>query len=182
MKLITLTLMTIVSSLLVTFVNVPSPTANIYAQQILKRSPWQQFSSPVGKFTISMPGKPIQESNTDSDGSVTHNFTVVSGETVYLVTYSDLVAEVERVKPSDIFDAVCKGYIADGDKLVNQREIQLGGYPGRSVDLKATDGMNGKANIYLIGNRLYQLLLLSSELEDGKQFFDSFQVTEKNSK
>lgn len=183
MKLITLTLITIVSSLLVTSVNVPSPTEITYAQQILKRSPWQQFSSPVGKFTISMPGKPIQESSTDPDGSVTHNFTVVSGETVYLVTYSDLVAEVERVKPSEIFDAVCKGYIADGDKLVNQREIQLsGGYPGRSVDLKATDGMNGKANIYLIGNRLYQLLLISSEVEDGRQFFDSFQVTEKNSK
>lgn len=60
-----------------------------------------------------------------------------------------------------------------------QRKIELGEYPGRSVEIEATDGMNGKASIYLIGNRLYQLLLISPNLEDGKQFFESFQVTEK---
>lgn len=100
-------------------------------------------------------------------------------ETVYLVTYSDLVAEVTQLKPTEIFDAVCEGYAADGDKLVNQREIKLGGYPGRSVNLEATDGMSGKASMYLVGNRLYQLLLISPKSEDGKQFFDSSQVNEK---
>ena len=182
MKPIILTLIAIISPLLTT-----SVTANpivrhpsiIYAQQALKRSPWQQFSSQSGNFTISMPGKPSQESDTDADGSITHNFTVVNGETVYLITYSDLATEVTQVKPGEIFDAVCGGYAADGDKLVNQRKIELSGYPGRSVELKAKDGMSGKASMYLIGNRLYQLLLISPELEEGKQFFDSFQLTEK---
>ncbi len=130
-----------------------------------------------------MPGKPTQESETDADGSVTQDFTVVNGETVYLVTYADLVEEVTQLKPGEIFDAVCEGYASDGDKLVDQREIRLNGYPGRRVELKATDGMKGKASMYLIGNRLYQLFLISSTLsEDGKQFFDSFQVTEKKSR
>ncbi len=182
MKPIILSLITIVSGLLVTSVqaNPIVPQSSVtYAQQILTRSPWQQFSSKAGNFTVLMPGKPTQESDTDADGSVTQDFTVVNGETVYLVTYSDLVEEVTQLKPSEIFDAVCEGYTADGDKLVNQREIKLGAYPGRTVELKATDGMKGKASMYLVGKRLYQLLLISSKLEDGKQFFESFQVTEK---
>ncbi len=69
-----------------------------------------------------------------------------NGETVYLVTYSDLVKEVTQLKPQEIFDAVCEGYTADGDKLLNQREIKLGEYPGRTVELIATDGMKGKAS------------------------------------
>jgi hypothetical protein len=182
MKPIILTLIAIVSALLTTSATanpLVRPSSIIYAQQTLKRSPWQQFSSGPGNFTILMPGKPTQESDTDADGSITHNFTVVNGETVYLVTYSDLAEEVTQVEPGEIFDAVCGGYAADGDRLVNQREIELSGYPGRSVELKANDGMSGKASMYLIGNRLYQLLLISPESGEGKQFFDSFQLTEK---
>ena len=179
MKLILLALIATASVLLTTSVTAHSIVHNsevIYAQKTLT---WQQFSSLAGKFTVLLPGKPTQESDTDADGSVTHDFTVVDGETVYLVTYSELVKEVTQLKPTEIFDAVCDGYAKDGDKLVNQREIELSGYPGRSVDLKATDGTSGKASMYLIGNRLYQLLLISSQAEDGKQFFDSFQLTEK---
>ena len=182
MKPIILTLIAIVSAMFTTSVTA-SPIVRhssvIYAQKILTRSPWQQFSSEAGKFTVLMPGKPTQESDTDADGSITHNFTVVRGETVYLVTYSELVDVVTQLNPSEIFDAVCGGYAADGDKLVNQREIELSGYPGRSVELRAKDGTSGKASMYLIGNRLYQLLLISPNLEDGKQFFESFQVTDK---
>ncbi len=181
MKPIILSIITF-SGLLVTSVQaspIVHPASVTYAQNILRRSPWQQFSSKTGNFTVLMPGKPKQESDTDADGSITQDFTVVNGETVYLVTYSDLVEEVTQLKPSEIFDAVCEGYTADGDKLSNQREIKLGEYPGRTVELKATDGMKGKASMYLVENRLYQLLLISSKSEDGKQFFDSFQVTEK---
>jgi len=181
MKPIILTSIAVVSALLTTSVTA-SPIVRksfIYTQQTLTRSPWQLFSFPAGKFTVSMPGKPTQESNTDEDGFVTHDFTVVNGEAVYLLTYSELVNEVTQLKSKEIFDAVCEGYANDGDKLVNQREINLNGHPGRSVDLKATDGTSGKASMYLIGNRLYQLLLINSKAEDGKQFFDSFQLTER---
>lgn len=68
------------------------------------RSPWQQVSSQTGNFKVLMPGKPTQESDTDADGSVTQNFTVVDGETVYLVIYSDIATEVTQVKPGEIFD------------------------------------------------------------------------------
>ncbi len=185
MKPIILTLITIVSGLLATSVTaspIVRQSSVSYAQLTIARSPWQQFSSKVGKFAVSMPGAPTEESETDTDGFVTHNFTLVNGETVYLVTYSDLAKEVTQVKPGEIFDAVCEGYAADGDKLVNKREIELDGYFGRTVELKATDGINGKASMYLVGNRLYQLLLISPNLENGKQFFDSFQVTEKKGK
>ncbi len=180
MKPIILSLITM-SGLLVTSVQantIVRPAVVTYAQKILERSPWQQFSSESGNFTVLMPGKPTQKSETDADGSVTNDFTVVNGETVYLVTYADLVKEVTQLKPTEIFDAVCEGYAADGDKLINQREIKLNGYPGRSVELKATDGISGKASMYLIKNRLYQLLVISSKVEDEKRFFDSFQITE----
>ena len=179
MKSIILTLIAVVSLLTTSVTASPVRKSSIYTQQTLTRSPWQLFSFPAGKFTVSMPGKPTQESNTDEDGFVTHDFTVVNGETVYLVTYSELVKEATQLEPKEIFDAVCEGYANDGDKLVNQKEIKLSGHPGRSVDFKATDGTSGKASMYLIGNRLYQLILISHKAEDGKQFFDSFQLSER---
>lgn len=144
---------------------------------ILTQSNWQQFSSKAGKFTVSLPGKPTEESETDDNGSVANNFTVVHGETVYLVTYSDLVDEVDQLNPGEIFDAVCEGYTADGDNLVNKREIKLNGYPGRIVDLNTTDGMVGKASMYLVGNRLYQLIVISASTEEQEKFFESFRIS-----
>lgn len=144
---------------------------------ILTQSNWQQFSSPTGKFTVSLPGKPTEELDTDDDGSVAKNFTVVDGETVYLITYSDLVSEVNQVNPIEIFDAVCEGYTADGDKLVNKHEVQLDGHPGRLVELNTTDGLVGKASMYLVGNRLYQLILISPDKNKGDRFFKSFHIS-----
>lgn len=157
-----------------------SPSALVATQTVtLSQSHWQQFSSEAGQFTVSLPGKPIQESETDNDGSVTNNFTVVNGESVYLVTYSDLVDEVNQVNPEEIFDAVCQGYTADGDKLVNRREIELDGYPGRIVDLNTTDGMVGRASMYLVENRLYQLILISPSAQEGEEFFESFRISKE---
>ena len=154
------------------------PSAAIATQAVvLTQSNWQQFSSSTGKFTISLPAKPTEETDTDDDGSVAKNYTVVDGETVYLITYSDLVAEVNQLNPTEIFDAVCEGYTADGDKLVNKREIELDGYPGILVELNTTDGLVGKASIYLVGNRLYQLILISPDKDKGNQFFDSFRIS-----
>lgn len=154
------------------------PSASVATRAvILTQSNWQQFSSKAGNFTVFLPGTPTEDSETDDDGSVANNFTVVHGETVYLVTYSDLVDEVNQLNPGEIFDAVCEGYTADGDKLVNKREIKLNGYPGRIVDLNTTDGMVGKASMYLVGNRLYQLILISPNTEEGDKFFASFRIS-----
>lgn len=154
------------------------PSASVATRAvILTQSNWQQFSSTAGNFTVSLPGTPTKESETDDDGSVANNFTVVYGETVYLVTYSDLVDE-NQVNPEEIFDAVCEGYAADGDKLVNKREIKLnGGYPGRIVELNTTDGMVGKASMYLVKNRLYQLIVISPSTEEQEKFFESFRIS-----
>lgn len=157
----------------------PPTTINQPQSLILTQSKWQQFSSVAGKFTVSLPGKPIEESETDEDGSVANNFTVVDGETVYLVTYSDLVEEVNQIATDEIFDAVCEGYTADGDRLVNKREVKIDGYPGRMVELNTTDGMVGKASMYLVGNRLYQLIVISSSKKEGENFFESFHISGK---
>lgn len=174
--LISLSLATSVKAAHITFY-----ASNLNDQQsiILTQSKWQQFSSTAGKFTVSLPGKPIEESETDEDGSVANNFTVVDGETVYLVTYSDLVEEVNQVAPEEIFDAVCEGYTADGDRLVNKREVELDGYPGRVVELNTTYGMVGKASMYLVKNRLYQLIVFSPSKEEGEKFFESFHIRGK---
>lgn len=154
-----------------------SPFASITTQEIiLSQSNWQQFYSKAGNFTVSLPGKPIEESETYDDGSVANNFTVVDKETVYLVTYADVVEVGNQVDPIETFDAVCEGYTADGDTIINKQEIELNGHPGRLVEFKTTDGAVGKASIYLVKNRLYQLILISPNKEEGKQFFDSFKI------
>jgi hypothetical protein len=140
---------------------------------------WKNFSSAKGKFAVLMPGQPTEETQTSKKDDVTinnHTFLVETEEGVFFVEYSDFRADISMIKPDAILEAGCKGLSQDGGKLLSKRSIALGEYPGREVEYTTKDGITGKARIFLVGQRLYQLHVVTPEVADANKFFDSFEV------
>jgi hypothetical protein len=53
----------------------PTPTYTL-SSTLIAQTAWNEFSSSEGKFAVSMPGTPKQETETDEDGLTSHSFTV----------------------------------------------------------------------------------------------------------
>ncbi len=146
------------------------------------------FAPAGGGFRVLMPGKPRERIVVaDSpDGPIeAHLFDLVQGDLRRLVTYLD------RPKPLDLAGAeadtaleeLVKGSILSGKgTLVAKRPIRLGAAVGREFDFD-TDGSNGRprfvrARVYLVGARVYQVLIGGPKSKVvgpiGDAFLDSF--------
>ena len=93
-----------------------------------------------------------------------------------------MLADNTRI-PADVV-ILGVGAVANVDgKLLNERRVTLQGHPGREMWVKAeSNGEQGRvhARIYLVGRRLYQMLVAGSEAQfsesDAEYFLDSFQL------
>lgn len=142
---------------------------------------WQKFSSTAGRFSVLMPGTPTEETQTDKieDGRTyqQYYFTVTQPEGVYFVAYSEFPgSEVSQVDADTILEAASEGILVDGGRLLSQREISLEGYPGREIEYEDSEGNLSNTRIFLVEERLYQLIAIASNSDDVSRFFDSFEL------
>ena len=153
-----------------------SPSSALVAQ-----TSWKEFSSSEGKFAVSMPGTPKQETETDEDGLTSHSFTVEleNPNSAYLVTYYD-VPEVAKATPEQIKelldgtpDAFAKGGNA---QLTRSQNIILDGNPGREFEFTSTEGFSGKGRVYLVEERLFLVVAIAPQSQNIQQFLDSFRL------
>jgi hypothetical protein len=144
---------------------------------ILAQETWAQFSPKQGGFTVLMPGKPIEEKESDkSDDGTTesYTYTVEAKEGAFLLGYTEFPSDISANDPQGLLDAATEGLAQDGGKLLRQRKISLSGIPGREVQYKNADGTTGTARIFVMKRRLYQLHAIATQTQDVKKFFDSF--------
>lgn len=142
-----------------------------------------EFVSEEGGFSVSMPGEPNEETQTvptEAGDIEVHMFSVESGGTAYLVGYSDYPPDlVEMVDSEVLLDSARDGAVDDGT-LVSEESITLDDYPGRSLTVDTSDeDIMVFARIFLVGNRLYQVVVSTGEdalTEDMSGFFDSFKL------
>lgn len=165
------------------------------APQVVRANPsvfvaqsiWKPFSSPEGGFRVLMPGTPIpgkDNVNTQS-GSIPINFFVAvrPEEAFYVVAYADFPRtvslnsrEVQELLPKIDPTAAQR----EGVRVVNQRNIRLGNYPGRELKLQDREGFTLRWRAYLVNKRLYQIGVVTNKEAsltksiDG--FFNSFQL------
>jgi hypothetical protein len=144
--------------------------------------PMQTFTSAEGRFTIQFPGTPMQDSATASAGTL-YKFSVSSDDNNidYMVTYSDNPNFVNRA-PQDILLGARDGAVkaVDGATLTSDAAIDLNGVPGRAFTTTDKDGGSYATHIFLVGNRLYQLLVASNKdhpAAQTEQFMNSFHIT-----
>ena len=151
--------------------------------------PPEVFSSESGQFEIAAPA-PFEETQQSVETPVgpveIYTFTAETENTAYVVAYSDYPAEIiEQTDPQALLDSSRDGAVSNlGGTLVSEEVIDLAGNPGRSLVISAAANQEQAATInsriYLVDNRLYQVLVVAPEGEetpdDASLFLDSFDL------
>src|SRR5262249_40923120 len=87
---------------------------------------FEKFTSGQGRFTVEMPGKPAESSETTPRGQMLHNTIVKSLIERYQVTYFDLPDNIIRNHdPQKLFKAFTSGEYP-GNKLEKENTIAFG--------------------------------------------------------
>jgi hypothetical protein len=151
---------------------------------------WSRFEPPDQSFSVALPGTPqFDERTVDHPrGPITMSRYAVdrsAGGFFWVITY-DLPAGTSALAESQMVlrDAQQQLVASAGGELVHEGVESLRGNPGRSVEISIGDdrvagGGVMRARIYIIGQRLYQLVAAAPAGEQGavesEHFFTSFQ-------
>ncbi|MCI0663055.1 MAG: hypothetical protein L0220_18475 [Acidobacteria bacterium] len=149
---------------------------------------WQEFKHEVGNFAVTMPGKPLEMSQTiETDvGKVpTKVFIANEGRISFMAMYADyplVIDTPENIKPGldDSRDMMLSKL---NGKLISEKEYVFKKYPGRELKAKTSEGLI-RLRMYLVKRRLYIVGVLARGTDDIKLlesakpeiFFDSFQL------
>lgn len=147
------------------------------------------FASKEGKFTVAMPAKPSEKTSkipTDAGQLELHIFVLDQKDRAYLVTYSDYPAGTVAGNADKILAGVIEGNAKSlKSKVASEEKITLGKkkHPGREIKIEMPDKKGlYRARIYLVGDRLYQVVALGpDEFAKGKavdDYLKSFTVDE----
>ncbi len=164
-------------------------------QAILRISPsaiaqsvWRSFQDPAGKFTVLMPGQPQQRRQQQQTRLGTleiYTFAVEQpGLSAHLVTYTDFPPRfIQSADPNDLLDNGRDEVIRRVQgQLLSEERITLGGSPGRELKLRAPGELIIHSRIYLVNQRLYQLIVVTPESKAPnlsgsiRGFFQSFRL------
>lgn len=164
--------------------HVPSRVKAQTTQEHTNSAKWQEFSTQAGGFSVSLPGKPKQETEAiqQSGAGTLNNFFVELQYGAYGVSYADfpnIPSQLDAKQVDDLLNSVRDGVVGK-NKLLKERNITLNGYIGREIEFGSA-GLNYKIRIYLVKQRLYQQIavLASPKLvanSDTDRFFNSFKL------
>jgi hypothetical protein len=147
---------------------------------------WIEFQSEEAGFQAKFPSHPAHKSLTVKTASGPHELTTftVSDKTItFSVTLTALPNnELESVGATVVLDGARDGAVANVQGvLLSELIIDLDGHPGRELTISAASGKAEiRQRLYLVGNRLYQLLAVTPNGESisprVSRFFDSFKL------
>lgn len=155
------------------FRNVVQPSTQI------NQADWSEFSSDLGGFAVSMPGTPQEKTKTDDDGSIERSFLLSLGKSSYYVHYTDIpdIDKLNAEAVKDLLDKMPAVFVEGAEgKLVTERNVILNGYPGKEFEFTLNDGRAGKARVYMVKQRLFIIVGMSSEPENSQKFLESFRL------
>jgi hypothetical protein len=142
--------------------------------------------SKEGKFSAKFPGKVTVDSKTA--GGLTLNLfnsEVDKGKGGYLITYSDLPAELLKApQPDQVLASSEKGVVETFKaKVTKSDKLEFGAkkYPGRMITAERGE-WNMRAKLILVGNRLYQVCVYGTKefvaTPEADAFLGSFALKE----
>lgn len=147
------------------------------------------FASSAGRFSVLAPVS-LTEKVEDLDLGhgihvKMHTFAGERRDVAYIASYVDYPANlVAASSPEEMLDGAVQGQSQQpGARLVSTDSIQLGEYPGRSVQLE--DDSQGyqftmRLRSYFVGNRLYQIITVQKrgapDAKPAQEFLSSFKL------
>ena len=150
---------------------------------------FKPFTSKEGKFTVLMPGAPKEHKQVvkaaGMDIATTLYVSEIDPTRAVIVSYNDFPAQNFNAAIADkVLDAAANGVNAKAKGTVlSTKKIALGKHPGREVQIKLPEDKGLlKVDIYLVGNRLYQILAIGPESfvrsPQLDRYYKSFKVNE----
>ncbi|MEG4396181.1 hypothetical protein [Microcoleus sp. BROC3] len=141
---------------------------------------WQPFCSAMGQFAIDMPGTPKINSETFSTQVTAHTYrSILKNKETYLLQYFDLdFRQSNNNIKITLNNAVDFFVVGANAKLLQVRDISLGGYPGKEFEfqqLSPTESV-GVGQVFLVETRVYGLVATTPEPENAQKFLDSFRL------
>ncbi|UNU22581.1 hypothetical protein [Microcoleus vaginatus] len=144
---------------------------------------WQPFCSAMGQFAIDMPGTPKINSEIFSNQLIAHTYrSNLKNKETYLLQYFDLDFRLRDNNINNIRitlnNAVDFFVVAANAKVLQVRDISLGGYPGKEFEfqpLSPTEPI-GVGQVFLVETRVYGLVATTPEPENAQKFLDSFRL------
>jgi len=159
-----------------------------FSQNALAQSVWRVFISETGRFRILMPGDP-QQSNQPQETPIgqlnLYSYAVERPrEAVYMATYTDFPADyINNTDPNELLnngrDEVVRRL---NGTLLQEVRLNLNGAPGLEIKVKIPQDMVIYNRIYLVRQRLYQLIVVTTLAQERSLprsiagFFESFQL------
>ena len=153
----------------------------------------KEFRSEAGRFSVMTPVALTERTlsvDTAAAGKSTYYvFQGKQGDKEYAVSYGDIPEGI--VQKSDLqtlLDGARNGMVSNiNGKLIFETKIALEGNPGRQlvIDVMGKNGqeMTVKARIFLVGNRLYQIMWVApkgkASILDLDAFLQSFRLLKK---
>ena len=149
----------------------------------------KEFRSKSGNFSVKAPAQLAEQPQTvdrSSGKTEAHTYLAERDGILYVAAYSVFNDEIlTQGNPEGFLNNARDSMLASiNGKLVLETRKSLRDYPGRElvVNMKMVDGTDGvmKARIYLVENRLYQLMVIAGTQDAGAetitQFLDSFKL------
>ena len=151
---------------------------------------WVRFTSPEGRFAVSMPSKPrpaTQIANSPAGRVKVFFFEtkVDDGDVVYSVTYTDYPFEnVGPQRAEELLKESQGRAVADvSGEVLREKKTSYQGYPARETGIRAATGTEYWMLVVLAGARLYQVFTVSRPgalpVELRTKFFDSFEIAKQ---
>lgn len=159
----------------------------VFAQDKVEGS-WYKLNSAEGKFTVLMPLEPALEISDIGGGEESielYLYSIYYKSTVFMTAFNDLPFETLKTDEIELLlDEGRDSALQDlAGKLISEKKISLHTYPGREIigKGKVADGspVDIRFRLFLVKNRLYQLILLAPEnvnSPDVDKFFLSFDL------
>ena len=148
------------------------------------QSAWKYYPYPADGFGVSAPIQPSYTSQTrptDGGNVDIHTYTIPLGDNGVVMISSSEVRGLDKDSPKTRLQMAKSGALKAGNAtLTTEKEITLGPYPGLQYEATSTQNLHVRARMYIVGNRLYQLLevfpLESAFSADAERISTSFKV------
>jgi hypothetical protein len=146
-------------------------TATAQAQSQTDPHGWINFAPEGAGFSILFPTQPVENINKKTAYTL-HSFTTNANRATYVAAYSDY--EEIKLKPAEFLaanrDRFNKGLQATP---ISSREITVGGHTGLEF-VSESPAANIRSQLFLVGNRLYQIVTMVLRDTDQTEWTDKF--------
>ncbi len=152
--------------------------------EVVEEAETDAYMSKDGKFSINFPGTPTVESQKVAtevgDIEMVTFMYEKSATEIYMVAYSDYPsAMVEMSDPKTLLTGAKEGALSSyGAKVTEENDVELDGNPGMTFKANS-DSYYVTYEIYMVGNRLYQIVILRDGSYPTDEAYNSFIKTFK---